>query len=148
MPLKVNVGLTRKVGESNYGSRGASVNLDLELDGSLVNEPAKLKEKIAQAFSLVRTSLDAELNGHANGNGNGHAPTNGKANGTSSPPAKAAPKPRPATQSQIKAIYRIAEQRGHDLGHILHDQFQASKPEELTIAQASAVIDHLKSLSE
>jgi hypothetical protein len=147
MPLKVNVGLTRKVGEANYGSRGASVNLELELDGSLVNEPAKLRDKITQAFSLARTSLDAELNGAA---GNGHAPSNGKSNGAAAaqPATKTATKARPATQSQVKAIHRIAEQRGHNLDHILRERFQVSRPEELSITEASAAIDYLKSLSE
>jgi hypothetical protein len=28
--MKLNVGLSRKVGEPNYGSRGASVNLELD----------------------------------------------------------------------------------------------------------------------
>jgi len=27
MPLKVNLGLTKKIGETNYSSRGASVNI-------------------------------------------------------------------------------------------------------------------------
>ncbi|MBA4015745.1 MAG: hypothetical protein C0483_01010 [Pirellula sp.] len=36
-----------KVGEANYGSRDASVNLELELDSSLVGAPDRLKERIA-----------------------------------------------------------------------------------------------------
>jgi len=64
MPLKLNVGASRKVTDNNYGSRGASVNLELELDASLVAEPQKLQERIRDLFDLVRTSLAEELNGH------------------------------------------------------------------------------------
>ncbi len=78
--MKINVGLCRKIGEANNGSRGATVNLELELDSSLVGEPAKLKERIRQLFALVRTSLAEELNG---GNANGHAQLS---NGDSQPP--------------------------------------------------------------
>src|ERR1700676_4938463 len=114
MPLKLNVGLARKVGEANYGSRGGSVNVEMELDGSLVSEPDKLKERIRQLFGLVRTSLAEELNG---GNGHAHAPAqeNGSAkangapshndNGAGRSPSQRNSNPRPATQSQIKAIY-------------------------------------------
>ena len=40
------------------------LNLELELDASLVAEPQKLQERIRDLFDLVRTSLAEELNGH------------------------------------------------------------------------------------
>src|SRR5262245_46559043 len=67
MPLKINVGLSRKIGEANYGSRGASVHVELEADSTLVSEPAKFQQRIREVFSLVRASLAEELNCNANG---------------------------------------------------------------------------------
>src|SRR3954447_4475621 len=103
MPLKLNVGLSRKVGEPNYSSRGAAVNMELELDGGLAAEPDKLHDKIRRMFTLVRDSLEEELrppagaagNGKAQANGNGHANGNGNGNGNGERPAG-----RLATQSQ------------------------------------------------
>ena len=48
------------------------MNVELELDGALVSDPDKLKERIRQLFGLVRNSVAEELN-----NGNGSQPTNG-----------------------------------------------------------------------
>jgi hypothetical protein len=36
MPMKLNVGVSRKMGLPDYGSVGASCNLDLELDSGLI----------------------------------------------------------------------------------------------------------------
>jgi hypothetical protein len=153
MPLKLNVGASRKVTDNNYGSRGASVNLELELDGGLVNEPAKLRERIRQLFGLVRVSLADELNG---GNGQMHPTAAGDsvnesrhgavANGTA--PRRTAPRAngsRPATPSQVKAIYAIARGQRLDLAPFLLERFQAGRPDELTLQQASQAIDALKS---
>lgn len=63
MPLKLNVGLSRKVGEPNFGSRGASVHLELELDSALVTEPDRLRDRIRSLFQLVRAAVDEELRG-------------------------------------------------------------------------------------
>ena len=38
MPLKLNVGVSRKVGLPDYGSVGASCNLELELDASMIDK--------------------------------------------------------------------------------------------------------------
>jgi hypothetical protein len=149
MPLRLNVGLARKLGEANYGSRGASINLELELDSSLVSEPAKLQERIRQLFGLVKSSLAEELNG-------GHAPVSQLANdseadspGKNNPSAgldsgQRGPTPRAATQSQVKAIFAIARSQRLDLAALLQERFQVSRPDALTIQEASQLIDHLK----
>ena len=59
--LKLNVGLNRKVGEPNYGSRGGSVNMEVELDNSLMQEPERLRETVSRLFAMVRQSLEQEL---------------------------------------------------------------------------------------
>ena len=64
--IKLNAGFSRKVGEANYSSRGASVNLELELESSLASDPEKMQEKIRNLFLLARKAVDEELK---NGNG-------------------------------------------------------------------------------
>ena len=59
--LKLNVGLNRKVGEPNYGSRGGSVCMEVELDNSLMQEPERLRETVSRLFAMVRQSLEQEL---------------------------------------------------------------------------------------
>lgn len=94
--LKLNIGFNRKMGEANFGSRGASVNLEIDVDSGVVREPEKLQAKIDYLFKLAKASVDAQLNGKpaqqtppatsngSNGNGsstsanaNGHGSTNG-----------------------------------------------------------------------
>ena len=61
--LKLNVGFNRKVGEANYGSRGACVNLEIEVESGLVREPDKLQAKIGYLFELAKASVESQLNG-------------------------------------------------------------------------------------
>jgi hypothetical protein len=146
MPLTLNCGLTKKIGEPNFGSRGASINVELELESALINEPAKLQERIRQAFVIVRASLAEELNGNghapnsANGNGKPNSPPGTNGNGASKNGSQ-----RQATQSQVKAIHAIAKNRGTDLGKLLNERFHVGRPDDLTIKDASKVIDILKS---
>jgi len=83
--LKLNVGWSRKAGEPNFGSRGASVNLELEVEAGLVNQPDELQERIRRLYRLAKASVNEELSDNSpsnNANGNGHA--NGNSNGNGS----------------------------------------------------------------
>jgi hypothetical protein len=133
--LKLNVGFNRKSGEANYGSRGASVNLELELDSSLASDPERLKDRIRQLFVLAKASVDEELAGNAqanqhaaNGNDNGQRPGSG----------------RHATASQLRALRAIADRQGLNLSGLLADRYALSDPSALSITEASALIDELK----
>ncbi|MCE9603305.1 MAG: hypothetical protein K8U03_00205 [Planctomycetia bacterium] len=154
--LKLNVGFTKKVGESNYGSRGAAVNLELELDSSLVGDAVRLKDRIRQLFGLAKASVDEELaagavqpaaNGHtateragsqANGDGSATVQTNGRSSNRHRDGTRA------ATASQQRALTAIAERQGIVLGDKLHAMFGVRDPAELTITEASSLIDELK----
>src|SRR5262249_35828598 len=117
------------------------------LDSSLVTEPGKLQERIRQLFGVVRASLAEELNG-----GNSQRPsdrppiaqaqTNG--NGQRSDNAQKA-QPRPATQSQVRAIGAIAKRLQIDLNDLLRTRFQVKRAQDLSIKEASQLIDELKS---
>lgn len=164
MPIKLNIGLSRKVGETNYGSRGASINLEVELDNGVLNNPGQLRDRVHDLYVLARQSVDEELqrpadagpsepshvngnghgriNGNANGNGhaNGHASnSNGHRNGQHKRVEVAG-----ATQSQIRAIFAITKRQGRDPHQVINDRYRVHKMEELTIREASAIIDELK----
>ena len=168
MPIKLNIGLSRKVGETNYGSRGASINLEVELDNGVLNNPGQLRDRVHDLYVLARQSVDEELQrpadagpsepshvngngharitGHANGNGhaNGHASNgNGHSNGQHNRVEAAG-----ATQSQIRAIFAITKRQGLDPHKVINDRYRVHKMEELTIREASAIIDELKNGAE
>ena len=44
--LRLNIGANQKIGQPNYGSRGASVQFEVELESSLVGDPEHLQEKV------------------------------------------------------------------------------------------------------
>ena len=173
MSVKLNIGLSRKVGEANYGSRGASINLEVELDNGVLNDPGQLRERVHDLYVLARESVDEELQRPADAgpgepsyaNGNGHGRTNGVANGnghssnghssngngnnradanSNGNGQNGRVEVARATQSQIRAIFAISKRQGLDPHTLISERFRVHKMEDLTIREASSLIDDLK----
>ncbi len=143
MAVTVNVGFSRKVGEPNYGSRGASVHLEVELDRSAIEDGERFRSEMERIFERARDAVDRELQRNLprsseHANLDECAEVSHRQNGR-----KRAP--RPATPNQLRAIQAIAQHRAVDLRQLLDVEFNSKMAEELTIVEASQLIDRLKS---
>jgi len=133
--LKLNAGFARKVGEPNYGSRGASVNVELEVESNLIGDADALMNRIRNLFSIAKRAVDAELNGTPASQETTSA-RNGRT--TEGEPA------RNATVSQLRAIRTICSRQGLDAAQVANEMFRIDDLNELTLREASTLIDHLK----
>jgi hypothetical protein len=154
VPLKLNVGVSRKVGQPDYGSVGASCNIELELDAALLERDLDgFHARARDAFVAARQAVHDELARvqapveFAQAAPAPRAPTNGRNNGNghaSSGPAERSRSRKPATDKQVKAILAIARQQHADLDGLLQQDYGVQRPEDLSIKQASELIDMLK----
>ena len=155
MPLKLNVGVSRKLGLPAYSSICASCNLEVELDNGLLLDPAAFRDRARGAFLAAEQAVDdelARLQAHGEpGETRQATPTHGRRNGVHAgdglpavrPEVRPARTGKPATASQVRAIVSIAHRQGADLDGLLCD-LGVTCPEELTLADASGLIDQLK----
>jgi hypothetical protein len=152
MPLKLMLGLSKKIGEPHYGSRGASFHLEVEVDSSLLNDPDRLREHVRTLYRHIRTSLTEEINGRrttanmvspsASASDTGCvASYDSMSTSTGSPPA------RLATPLQVRAIERMANQFAIDLTGYLEKRAGVVTPANLTLPQASQIIDELRTIT-
>ena len=155
MPLKLNVGVSRKVGLPDFGSVGASMNIELELDSSLLDRDldafhARVRDAYVAAHQAVHDEL-ARLQAPVEAphdplaspprqTSNGHPGENGQ---TDRPPAGRSSPRRLATENQVRAIRSIASRQHADLDGLLRD-YGVGRPEDLSLKQASELIDALK----
>jgi hypothetical protein len=139
--MKLNVGVSRKLGLPNFGSVGASCNLELELDATLLERDLDaFHTQIRGAYMAAHQAVHDELarlqaastqaptkpaaRDTVNGSGpeNGNARSNGEAVLAGRTAAEAPRSGRPSTASQVKAICSIARQRDADLVAILRSE--------------------------
>ena len=145
MPLKLHVGFSKKLGLPDYSSLGATCDVQIELDGSLLQNDLETFQKHArQAYSACAQAVQDELarrqpaNGAAASNGTAPAGNGRKQNGHH----------RRATQAQLRAISTIAQREGVEVVELLQNRFELDTTAELSISQASTLIDELKALGQ
>jgi len=169
--LRLNVGTNRKIGQPDYGSAGASCNLELELDTTLFQDLDGLQQVVRRAYAACNQAVNDELARLTHHSQHQHphhddsqpgispepvveirtSPATHGARVTASIPARTTtttethPSPRPATTSQVRAIRAICSRRKIDLVGLLREKFGIQTADELGIRQASDLIDELKS---
>jgi hypothetical protein len=155
VPLRLNVGVSRKVGLPDYGSVGASCNLELEIDSGLLERDldafhARVRDAYVAAHQAVHDEL-ARLQAPVAAPQDPPASTprhasNGLTGGNGHADRQAAGRSRlrkPATENQVRAIRSIAGRQHADLDGLLRDH-GVERPEDLSLRQASELIDALK----
>ena len=154
MAVTLSVGLQKKVGLPDYGSFGASCHVEFEIDRCLIDQDLDgFHQKVADAFAACRQAVNDQLaqqptqhsptngNGHAgnNASSNGHPHTNGNGRGNG-----ARQEVGKATQSQVRAIFAIARRNRVDPKNLVRERFGLELLEDLSIREASSLIDDLK----
>ena len=163
MPLRLNVGVSRKVGLPDYGSVGASCNLELEVDAGLLERDldafhARVRDVYVAAHQAVHDEL-ARLHAGAQAGPPEHPradprpddratrdrpETNGRRAEAPRGSGDRRPSDRAATAKQVAALVALARRAGADLEGLLRDEYGVTRPEQLSVPQASHAIDLLK----
>jgi hypothetical protein len=151
MSMKLNVGVSKKLGMPGYSSIGASCHVEVELDPNLLQgDLTVFHERVRSAYEACHHAVLDELtrlqslpapspsgralpppreNGHIGRNGDSTRPER---------PRKS------ATPSQLRAIELIARRQDADISGLLRDAFGVERPEDLTLREASRLIDSLR----
>ena len=139
--LKLTASLSKKlpIEGVEFSSRSASAGIEVEMPSSA--SPEEVGCRIQRLYDVLESAVDDQL-------GSPHQvpgqwPNNDRPNGNGSG--------RQASQSQLKAIRAIAEDRGltgHELHSLVDHEFQAGTVLELSMRQASTLIDILKNNGE
>ena len=149
MPLKLNVGLSRKVGLPRYGSVGASCAVEVELDqGLLFHDIDTLHQKVQEAFAACRQAVAEELDRQEAGSADSDVvPPENNGHGSSTNEQRHAEHwtyPLPATERQKQAIEGIAARQRIHLPRFLRERGGKDCLNDLTRAEASRLIDELQ----
>jgi hypothetical protein len=146
MPLSINVGLSRKASR-DYQSSGTSINVTAELDQSLLARPEELQQQIRGLYEQAENALDHQASRTAVGADDPPARSDRRPNGNGSRNGgHGRPNGSAMTDSQRRCIESIAKRIGIDPRLESRDIIGVELTD-LSLKQASELIDHLKALS-
>ena len=160
MPLKLNVGLSKKIGLPDYGSLGVSCHVEVELDSSLLaTDLEKFHANVRRAYVACAQAMNDELARHQAGDnrnesdrvpqdtepeGTSRDTPNGHRNGNGAGSHR-------ATQKQLDYAGQLAGQiRGLGVRRLetLTGKMFAKPTAGLTSLEASSLIDTLKAIKD
>ncbi len=159
--MKIQIGVNRKIGEPSFGSRGASMSLEVELDIALLQDTDQLRERVRRLYQLARQSVDEELRRPNSGSSTivsvkPPAPNvvgmevNQRTDSACEPSATETRRTvavAKASPGQIRAIFAITKRQGLDANAIIRDRCGVFRMEHLTMREASSLIDELQNPS-
>ena len=142
MALVVNVGISKKIGLPDYGSLGASCNVQFECESStLQSDPAAFQQQVRNAYIAVAKSVKEELARQQNGESDNPA--------TSAAPATNGRNGHTASEKQLSYARQLAQQI-HGLGvrklETLAQKMFGKPVAGLSTLDASGLIDVLKDI--
>jgi hypothetical protein len=158
----LNVGLSKKIGQPDYGSLGATCHVDVELDGAMLQQDLETFHRhVRNAYVACAQAVNDELARHTDG-GNGETPraqpaqhpagnghhgngsngngANGNGNGANG---------HRASQKQVDYLNQLARPiRGLGIRRLetLADKMFGKPVADLTSLDASGLIDTLKAI--
>ena len=137
MPMKLTIGLAKKVGLPRYGSLGATCGVELEAP-DFGDDPDGFRRRVRAAFLTCARAVEEELARH-------RPPTRGDTPGDAAGPAGGDPGPQgPATGSQVRALRALCRRDGLDLDALVRERSGLEAPEGLSAAEAGRLIDELQ----
>lgn len=146
MPMTLNVGVTKKIGQPDYGSLGASCSVQVELDGSLLEtNPDGLQARVRQAYAACHQAVNDELARHQNGQS-----VEPKSNGDQTA-IKQQSNGHQATEKQLGYVRQLAGQivgLGVRKLDTLAVKMYGQPVTELGTMDASGLIDTLKAIKD
>ncbi len=141
MPMKLCLGLSRKVGQPDFGSLGASCGVELEIDSRMLSGDLDgFREKVRAVYAACNRVIDEELS-RQQSNSSRVVGSRNEINRRIFPQRTR----KPATPAQVRALRVIGSRVGVDLPELVRERFGFERPEELSIREASRLIDELKS---
>ncbi len=155
MALKLSVVLSKKIGQPDYGSLGASCGVEFEIDlAAPHSDPKRLQAQVRDAFAACQQAVDNELERLSSSNGKhaeaqpsrDSAPIEQQASRSHSSTEQRTR--RLATPAQLQALALLAQRQGLNLDRYVASHSAVATADQLSLVQASRLIGSLRSMSK
>ena len=146
MAAKISVGLQKKLGLPGYSSIGASCHVEFEVETSLMESNLDgFHQKVHSVYSACQQAINEQLARYQSKSPNFNDPSRPQLNVQINPNAQQVRQESSrATRNQFRSIFAIARNQGLDPLQLVRKRFNLDQPEDLTIREASSLIDELK----